>query len=210
MEQLFSVVTQSNAAPMELNLARILRNSLRQYGEQALSGLPAAMILKDTKTRLKLRLLVNPKTGITVSRAGLKEPALVEGQFDPFSGLPPKFELRGGWRKPFMKRRLARLFQPTLTPWQTAAEDFYNATHLLDPNEFTIESYSEETDTRHLWGHGPEKALILGDVATLSHLYNGYSQLIDDILKGRIQCQASMRTIAIITDATTSQWMDLQ
>jgi hypothetical protein len=34
--------------------------------------------------------------------------------------------------------------------------------------------------------------------------------LIDDILKGRIQCQASMRTIAIITDATTEYWMDLQ
>ncbi|HAJ29384.1 MAG TPA: hypothetical protein DCL32_04345, partial [Gammaproteobacteria bacterium] len=112
--------------------------------------------------------------------------------------------------KPLIKRRLTQLFQPTLTPWETAAEAFYKATSLLDPNEFTIESYSEDTDIRHHWGHGPEHALILGQGATLSHLYNGYALLIDDILKGRIQCQASMRTIAIITDATTEYWMDLQ
>jgi hypothetical protein len=210
MAQLFSVMTQSNAAPMELNLARILRTSLRQTGGRQLAGLPSTLILQDTKTRLKLRLVVNPKTGITISRARKTETALIEGLFDPFSGEPPKFKLRGAWRKPLIKRRLTQLFQPALTPWETAAEAFYKATSLLDPNEFTIESYSEDTDIRHHWGHGPEHALILGQGATLSHLYNGYALLIDDILKGRIQCQASMRTIAIITDATTEYWMDLQ
>jgi len=69
MAQLFSVMTQSNAAPMELNLARILRTSLRQTGGGQLAGLPSTLILQDTKTRLKLRLVVNPKTGITISRA---------------------------------------------------------------------------------------------------------------------------------------------
>jgi len=210
MEQLLSVVTQSNAAPMELNLARILRASLRQTGKGRLAGLPPTMILQDTQTRLKLRLVVKPSTGITISRAGRKETALVEGLFDAFTGAPPKFELRGAWRKPLLKRRLTQLFKPSLTPWQTAAEDFYTASSLLDPNEFTVESYSEDTDTRHLWGQGSEQALILGSAATLGHLYNGYALLIDDILKGRIQCQASMRTIAIITDATTDHWMDLQ
>ena len=209
MEQLLSVETQSNAAPMELNLARILRASLRA-DQHCLTGLPDTIILKDTKTRLKLRLIVNPDTGITVSRAGKKETPLVEGLFDPFIGAPPTFELRGAWRKPLLKRRLEQLFQPGLTPWQTAAENFYTASSLLDPNEFTVESYSEDTDTRHRWGQGSEQALILGSAATLSHLYNGYALLIDDILKGRIQCQASMRTIAIITDATTDHWMDLQ
>ena len=67
MEQLLSVETQSNAAPMELNLARILRASLR-VDHRRLAGLPGTMILMDTKTRLKLRLVVNPHTGITVSR----------------------------------------------------------------------------------------------------------------------------------------------
>jgi hypothetical protein len=210
MEQLLSVVTQSNAAPMELNLARILRASLRQAGKGRLAGLPPTMILQDTQTRLKLRLVVKPSTGITISRAGRKETTLVEGLFDAFTGAPPKFELRGAWRKPLLKRRLTQLFKPSLTPWQTAAEDFYTASSLLDPNEFTVESYSEDTDTRHLWGQGSEQALILGSAATLGHLYNGYALLIDDILKGRIQCQASMRTIAIITDATTDHWMDLQ
>lgn len=210
MAQILSVVTQSNATPMELNLARIIRASFRQTGGPHLAGLPATMIVKDTKTRLKLRLLVNPKTGIKISRAGKQEAALIAGQFDPFSGAPPTFELHGAWRKPLLKRRLTQLLQPTLTPWQTAAEDFYTATSLIDPTEFSIESYSQDTDTRHHWGQGPEKALILGSAATLSHLYNGYALLIDDILKGRIQCQASMRTIAIITDATTENWMDLQ
>ena len=210
MEQLLSVMTQSNAAPMELNLARILRASLRQAGGGPLAGLPSTLILKDTKTRLKLRLAVSPTTGITISRAGKTETALVEGLFDPFSGAPPKFELRGAWRKTLLHRRLTRLFQPALTPWPTAAAHFFNAARLLDPNEFTIESYSLDTDTRHHWGQGPEQALILGSAATLGHLYNGYALLIDDILKGRIQCQASMRTIAIITDATTENWMDLQ
>ncbi|MDG1112269.1 MAG: hypothetical protein P8N63_00710 [Pseudomonadales bacterium] len=209
MEQLLSVETQSNAAPMELNLARILRASL-SADQGRLAGLPDTIILKDTKTRLKLRLVITPDTGITVSRAGKKETALVEGLFDPFVGAPPTFELRGAWRKPLLKRRLEQLFQPTLTPWQTAAENFYTASSLLDPNEFTVESYSEDTDSRHCWGQGSEHALILGSAATLSHLYNGYALLIDDILKGRIQCQASMRTIAIITDATTNHWMDLQ
>ena len=210
MAQTLSVLTQSNAAPMELNLARILRTSLRQADGHYLAGLPDNLIVKDTKTRQKLRLVVDPKTGITISRAGKNDTALVEGQFDPFNGAPLSFELRGAWRKPLLKRRLMRLFQPKLTPWQTAAENFYNASNLLDPNEFTIESYSQDTDTRHRWGQGSEQALVLGSAATLSHLYNGYALLIDDILKGRIQCQASMRTIAIITDATTDQWMDLQ
>ena len=122
--------------------------------QRRLAGLPGTMILMDTKTRLKLRLVVNPHTGITVSRAGKTETALVEGLFDPFIGAPPTFELRGAWRKPLLKRRLEQLFQPGLTPWQTAAENFYTASSLLDPNEFTVESYSEDTDTRHRLGSG--------------------------------------------------------
>ena len=210
MTQLLSVVTQSNAAPMELNLARILRRSLGQNGQRCLTGLPPTLVLKDTKTRLKLQLTINPDTGIEVRRAEATAPAMIEGRFNPFSGKPPDFELRGAWRKPVLQRRLTQLLKPALTPWQTAAEDLYTATKLLDENEFAIESYSEETDSRHQWGNGPQKALILGNAATLSHLYNGFASLIDYILKGQIQCQASMRTIAIISDATTEHWMDLQ
>ena len=72
----------------------------------------------------------------------------------------------------------------------------------------TIESYCTDDGDVHAFGEGPQRIQIRGRHRTLAHLFNGYALLIDEILKGRIECLATMRNIALITDACTDHWLE--
>jgi hypothetical protein len=89
-----------------------------------------------------------------------------------------------------------------------AASELFDRSNQTKNSELTITMLCNDTDEQHVWGRGSENVSIIASQQTLTHLFNGISMLIDDILKGRIQCQASMRNIALITDATIDQWLD--
>ncbi len=207
MTDSLSVVTQAGAAPTETNLARILRVNLLGQGPKALSGLPDHVTLQDNKTKRLIRLAITAQ-GIVLSRAKASSVIDVTGNFDPFKGSPPEFSVRAGWRRPLLKSRLRALLTPRFKPWAVAASELFDRSNQTKNSELTITMRCNDTDEQHVWGRGSENVSIIASQQTLTHLFNGISMLIDDILKGRIQCQASMRNIALITDATIDQWLD--
>ncbi len=202
-----SVLTQPDATPLETNLARILRVNLAVQGQTTLRGIPGRINLQDKTTKTSIRLDISGE-GISLSRTQMPSIIHVLGNFDPFKGSPPEFSIRSGWRKPFLKAKLRALLTPHLKPWPVAAAELFDRSSQTKNSDMTISILSKDTLEQHVWGQGSEKVSIIASKKTLTHLFNGLSMLIDDILKGRIQCQASMQNIALITDATIDHWLD--
>lgn len=205
----YTVSLAPGASPMDFNLARILRRNLTGSANTVnLSKLPRRIMISDLPSKRALSLLIDPAAGIAISSATSTHKPTLEGNFDPFSGLPPTFRLRGGWRQPFLAQRLRALLAPNLEPWPLAAKKFYEMDGQGLTDDLRIHHECIGGGERHTFGEGNNEVSILAKADTLAYLYNGYAMLIDEILKGRVQCLGSMQSIALITDATIHQWMD--
>ena len=204
-----SITLQRGASPMEYHLARIIRRNIESPDQRfRLADLRGTISLRDSASLRDLCITIDDSTSIYIAETRITSVPDVIGNFDPFRGAPPQFQILDRWRRPFFAKKLNKLLRPQLAPWKTAAEQFLTEAEQIDPRDMTIESYCTDDGDVHAFGEGPQRMQIRGRHRTLAHLFNGYALLIDEILKGRIECLATMRNIALITDACTDQWLE--
>ncbi len=208
MLDLIPIVTSDDATPLEMKLARVMRDNLqRKHLETALQHHQGQVNLLSTAASFNLSIACFPEK--IIIRRGLHDNAKVSISGDlallGTPGIPLK--VTGRWQYPRFAAFIKQLVIQDLRPWSDAAKEFFEYVHDHVDVDISANVQSNSEAMRFEYGSGNEPITIKGSSSSLQRLFDKQSILIEEVVRGRIQCQSSLRTTALLSELTVNRFL---
>jgi hypothetical protein len=199
-------ITSDDATPLEMKLARIIRDNLAKNQPDLQDPQHQGVVnLTSTATSYNVTISLLPEK--IVVRRGVQENAKINltGDLSKASISPFPFKLKGRWQHPRFARLVQQLMQQELRPWRVAAKEFFECVHDQVDVDISVKVKSNSEDAYFEWGSGSEAVLISSNSTALQRLFDKQTILIEEVVRGNIQCHSSIRTTALISELTLNR-----
>jgi hypothetical protein len=206
MSDLIPVVTSADATPLEMKLARVIRDNLaKNRPDLQTRQHQGAVNLISSTTPFNVTISVLPDK--VMVRRGTQENAKISlsGDLAAMDNPTVPFKQKRHWRHPRFARFVQQLIRQELRPWRVAAEEFFECVHEQVDVDISVKVKSEGEDRYFEWGSGSESVLISSSSTALQRLFDKQSILIEELVRGNIHCHSSIRTTALLSELTLNR-----
>jgi hypothetical protein len=200
------VITSDDATPLEMKLARIIRDNLAK-NRPDLQGRQHQGTVNLISSTTPFNVTISLLPDKIVVRRGIQENAKISlsGNLAAADNPADPFKQKGHWRHPRFARFVQQLIRQKLRPWRVAAEEFFECVHEQVDVDISVKVKSKGEDKYFEWGSGSESVLISSSSTALQRLFDKQSILIEEVVRGNIHCHSSIRTTALLSELTLNR-----
>lgn len=206
MPDQIAIVTMDDATPLELILARVIRDNFKRH-HLALDVRHHQGQANLISTTSSFNTSISCLPEKIVIRRGLEQDAKISLSGDWTGTVNPDWPLktRGRWKHPRFTAFVKQLLIQDRRHWQVAAQEFFECVHAKVDVDISVKIQSSSEDACFAWGAGKEDITITGSSSSLRRLFDKQSILIEEVILGRIQCHSSLRTTALLSELTINR-----